>query len=347
MLSITKIKEMPADQIPTVLLITGEEDLLMRRYLKALIQQLIPKELHDLNLVYFEGKDISVNNLLESLETLPVMAERKLVVVKNPSFLEARGISLSEAEEKKLMQYLKRPETDTCLVFFCEQKPDGRKKLVKSIKSVARSENFPRLKETELQQFILQEISSSGNTIEDRGLKLFMESFDYFGSRATQNLQDVANEISKLSAYKGSETHITRMDIEEMTQAAFQNDIFLLIDSFANRRAAETQVRLRQLLISGEPLMKIIGYLRNQFKLMLQIQALSGQGYSAGKMATILKQHPYTFKKSMRYSHRFRHQDLVFLLNGFLKLDRQMKQGILEAQTSLELLIVSVCEKNA
>ncbi len=343
MLELKRLKDTPADQIPAVFLITGEEELLMIRYLATLTEKVVPQGLHDLNLMNFEGKDFTMEGLLESFETLPVMSEKKLVVVKNPSFLETKGVSLTDKEERQMTHYLKQPSPGTCVVFYCTKKPDGRKKILKAIKKMARMEDFPRLKEPELRHFINDEIQQTGKKIEGPALKKFAESFDYFGGNATQTLLDVYHEIQKLLAYMGDENRIGLKQVEETTIAAFQNDIFMLIESFAKKRGAETQMRLHELLSNGEPLMKIIGYLRNQFKLMLRVKELSQQGYTASKLATKLKQHPYAMKKTLAYSQRFHEDDLLRLLNGFLTLDRQMKQGRMDAQTAMELLIADLC----
>lgn len=340
---IRRLQQTPTEQLPAVFLITGEEELLMKRYLLALTRQVIPPGMQDLNLVTFEGKDFTIEGLLEALETLPVMAERKLVVVKNPSFLETKGITLTEREEKKLLQYLEKPAFSTCLVFYCRVKPDGRKKILKNIKKIARTEDFPRLKEPDFRRFIQQELETAGKKVDQQALRTFAESFDYFTNQPEQTLQDVSNEITKLVAYLGDQEKVTLEEVRQTTHAAFQNDIFMLIESFAGKKGAETQVRLHELLSRGEPLMKIIGYLRNQFKMMLRVKELAMQGYTPAKMATKLKQHPYAVKKTVAYSKQFHENDLMWLLNAFLMLDRQMKQGRLDAQQAMELIVAETC----
>ncbi|SMP39635.1 DNA polymerase III subunit delta [Anoxynatronum buryatiense] len=340
---IRRLQQTPVEQVPAVFIITGEEELLMKRYLQALIQLLIPPGMQDMNLVTYEGKDFTIEILLEAVETLPVMARRKLVVVKNPSFLETKGAALTEKEEKKLLQYLERPSSSTCLLFFCRVKPDGRKKILRAIKKVAHTEDFPRLKEPDFRRFIQQELEAAGKKADQKAVRTFAESFDYFTSQPEQTLQDVSNEIIKLVAYLGDQQRVTQEEVQQTTYAAFQNDIFMLIESFAGKKGAETQVRLHELLSRGEPLMKIIGYLRNQFKLMLRVKELTMQGYTPAKMATKLKQHPYAVKKTVSYSKRFHENDLMWLLNAFLVLDRQMKQGLLDAQQAMELIIAEIC----
>jgi DNA polymerase III subunit delta len=215
----------------------------MERYLNGLIERMIPAGAQDLNLSLFEGRDFTVDSLIESLETLPVLTERKVVIVRNASFLEAKGASLTEKEEGKLLAYMETPSPDACLIFYCRNKPDGRKKMVKSIKKIAHMEEFARLKEPELRQFIMEEVTAAGKKIDGAALKQFAASFDYFGNNASQNLRDVSNEIIKLNAYTGGSATITSQQVQETSFAAFQNDVFLLIESFAHKRAAETMIQ--------------------------------------------------------------------------------------------------------
>lgn len=140
MRTVKKMNQTPVNQLFAVFLITGEEELLMERFLNGLIKRMIPMGTQDLNLSIFEGRDFTVDSLIESLETLPVLTERKVVVVRNASFLESKGTSLAEKDEAKLLDYIETPSPDACLVFFCRNKPDGRKKVVKSIKKSAHVE---------------------------------------------------------------------------------------------------------------------------------------------------------------------------------------------------------------
>lgn len=338
-----RLRQVPLDKLPSVFIITGEEELLMQRYLTLLVEKVVSPGMQDLNLATYEGKNFTIQGLLEAFETLPVMSDKKLVVVKSPSFLETKGITLTDKEERQLIRFLNQPAPGTCSVFFCTNKPDGRKKVFKAIKEVACAEDFPRLKEAELRQFIKDEIQQAGKAIDGQALKKFTDSFDYFGGSATQTLLDVHQEIQKLLSFMGEDQRIGVKQVEDTTIVAFQNDVFMLIESFAGKRGAETQRRFHQLLSNGEPLIKIIGYLRNQFKIMLKAKELSQQGYTVSKLASKLKQNPYAMKKNLTYSQLFQEEDLVRLLNGFLTINREMKQGKMDPRTAMELLIADLC----
>ena len=89
--------------------------------------------------------------------------------------------------------------------------------------------------------------------------------------------------------------------------------------------------------------MKIIAFLRNQFKTMLRVKELEQKGYTAAKMAVKLKQHPFAMQKSIKYSKNFEEKNLVKIINLFNRLDRSLKSGRMDAVTSMELIMAEIC----
>ncbi|SDY31366.1 DNA polymerase III subunit delta [Tindallia californiensis] len=337
------LKNKAINEIEAVYFITGEEILLMQRFVEALILKIAPGTMGDFNLTKFEGKDFRIESLLESCETLPVMAEKKIVIVKNPWFLESKGGSLDKREEDKIKQYLQNPSETTCLVVYCESKPDGRKNLTKLLKKIGKNVEFKRLKENELKKWIKAECEKRNKKIADKAIIELIKSFDYLNKNANQSLFDISNEIEKLTALIGNKTEITEEIVRKCSIYSFQNDVFLLIDSLSKRKADETQIRFQKLLADGEPAMKIIAFLRNQFKIMLRVKEMDQQGYPASKIATKLKQHPFSIQNSLKHSANFEEKKLIVLLNSFNQLDRHLKSGKMDATANIELLMAEIC----
>ncbi|RQD68413.1 MAG: DNA polymerase III subunit delta [Tindallia sp. MSAO_Bac2] len=343
MLEYDKIDKVPVAEIEPVYLITGEETLLMKRFIQRLQERLAPGGMEDFNLTRFEGKDFSIDTLLESCETLPVMCEKKLVILKNPWFLEPKGGGLESREEEKLKKYLKFPPDNTCLAIYCETKPDGRKSITKMLKKTCCVVDFQRLKEVELKKWIQAECAKRGKSISAGALIELIRNFDYLSRNPSQSLYDISGEIEKLAAFIGTKQEITDDVVRESSIYTFQNDVFELIDSLSKKKANETQVRFRKLLADGEPAMKIIAFLRNQFKTMIRVKEMEQNGYTASKIATKLKQHPFAVKKSLKYSKNFEENKLIELLNYFTQLDRKLKSGKMDAVVSMEMIIVEIC----
>jgi DNA polymerase-3 subunit delta len=98
-----------------------------------------------------EGEATDPAEVAVRAETLPFFAARRLVVVKNPSFLKAakRGGEPGEGEgpkpssrEASLLEYIKNPSPSTCLVFSTGETVDKRKRLFQTIKRYGREMEF-------------------------------------------------------------------------------------------------------------------------------------------------------------------------------------------------------------
>ena len=85
--------------IPSVLLFEGDEEHMKQAALDALCKKLLPEGLEDLNRAALENPE--TNELIAAAETLPFMADRRLIIVRNHPALSGRA----EADEK-LVEYL-------------------------------------------------------------------------------------------------------------------------------------------------------------------------------------------------------------------------------------------------
>ena len=89
-----------------VYLIYGTEDYLRKQYRDKMRQAIVGDD--TMNYSYFEGKGISVKELIDLGETLPFFSERRLIVVENSGFF-------SSAQDE-LAAYLKELPDTTCFV---------------------------------------------------------------------------------------------------------------------------------------------------------------------------------------------------------------------------------------
>ena len=81
------IGEIRRGKISPVYLLHGEETYLIEDTVTEMIEALVPKNVRDFNLDVLSDPGVSVYEILSIADTYPVMAERRVVVVKDPSFL--------------------------------------------------------------------------------------------------------------------------------------------------------------------------------------------------------------------------------------------------------------------
>ncbi len=84
------IQQIQRGKISPVYLLHGEETYLIEDTLAEMIELLAPKNVRDFNLDVFSDPAVSATEVLSMANTYPVMAERRVVVARNPAFLGSR-----------------------------------------------------------------------------------------------------------------------------------------------------------------------------------------------------------------------------------------------------------------
>ena len=140
-------------KIPSVLLFEGEEEHMKQSAFDALQKKLLPEGLEELNRTLLDAPE--TDQIIAAAETLPFMADRRLVVVRNHPALIGRA----EADDR-LAEYLPSVPPSSVLLFFCTQKPDGRKKLYSVIRKLNGVVVFSPLRDRELTTFVTSGVGS-------------------------------------------------------------------------------------------------------------------------------------------------------------------------------------------
>jgi len=84
------LQQIQRGKISPIYLLHGEENYLIEDTLAEMIDLLAPKHVRDFNLDIFSDSAVSATEILSMANTYPVMAERRVVVAKDPAFLGSK-----------------------------------------------------------------------------------------------------------------------------------------------------------------------------------------------------------------------------------------------------------------
>lgn len=104
------LKQRLQKKVEPCYLIQGEDILLYDKALE-MIKNACKIELEEFNFLKFDDDTFNGDVLIDTLQTLPMGSERKLVLLKNVT-------KFNDDFKKKLVAYLKSPLLSTCLVIF-------------------------------------------------------------------------------------------------------------------------------------------------------------------------------------------------------------------------------------
>jgi len=115
-------------EAPAVCVLTGTERVLVERAVTALRAAAVADGVPGFNEDLFQGQGLSAQRLVNAARTVPMMAARRFVLVRNADAIAAD-------EQDALADYLKKPAPEACVVLVAE-KLDGRSKLGRTAREV-------------------------------------------------------------------------------------------------------------------------------------------------------------------------------------------------------------------
>lgn len=339
------INQLKNNEIHKVYLLYGEEVYLRDRFLHRLKNLIVNKDFEELNYFHIDGKDCSLEKLIDACETLPFMAEKKLVLVRDHEVFQTKKRVLSEEEEKRLTNYIEKIPETTCLVFYGFSTVDARKKIIKEIQKHGAVIELEKLNAKELKQWAENYFKSYDKEIASTEMEYLLANVDYIGKNASQGLLDVENEFKKIIAFVGQRKRILLEDLEKVFHSSFQNDIFKLLDAVEKQNIAEALKRLNLMIQRGEPMIKIEATLGNHIRNLLKVKLLLEEGYSAKIIASKIGIHPFVATKCASQCKGFSIEALQKLIREFLEMDLAIKTGKMRDYIAVELFLLKVCNR--
>mgnify|MGYP001026213820 FL=1 len=313
-----------------VYLLTGEEDYLRKQYRDRLAGAMA--DVHDtMNYHYFEGKNTIPEKLIDLAETMPFLAERRVIVVENSGFFKSA--------QDKLADYLKQlPETS--FFIFVEPQVDKRGRLYKACKDVGYIAEFNVQDEQTLRRWILGRLNKEQKLITERALAVFME-------RTGSDMENIASELEKLLCYTLEKPDITEADVDAICTRQINNRIFDMIEAVASKRQEAALELYYDLLALKEPPMRILFLIARQYNLLYQTKLLKGKGYDNKSIASKLGLSPFIAGKYVTQASRFEKETLRKSLEQCVEAEENVKTGKMADNLSVELLIVQFSSKKS
>jgi DNA polymerase-3 subunit delta len=323
-------KDIKNKSIRTLYMFYGLEEFLINYYIESIAELLIPKDLLILNMLTLEGKQ-STDKIIDACETMPVLSERKLVVIKNSGLFKAQ----KKDKDDSIIKFLNRLPEHICLIFV-ENEVDKRLKLFTTIKKSGLAVEFAYQKPNALVKWAIKVFKASGKEIDQTTASMLINGLE-------PGMTDILNEINKLINYLGDRKKVTMQDIETVCTKSIKSRIFDITDAVAEKNPEKAMGLLNDLLMLKEPVQKIYFMITRQLRQVLQVKLLSEQGFSQKEIASQLSLHPFVASKLIKQAAGFTKEKLLELMSTALEMDVAVKSGRLgDHQLATEILIIKM-----
>ncbi|MCI8638386.1 MAG: DNA polymerase III subunit delta [Coprococcus sp.] len=316
-------EDLKTGQFNQIYLLCGDEGYLKKQYKERLVKAMIP-EGDTMNYTYFEGKNTNPKEIIDLAETLPFFADVRLIVLENTNFFKNASPELAE--------YIKDMPESTHMIFV-EEELDKRGKLYKAVKAKGRVVEMKRQDERTLVRWILQLAKQEKKQMSETAARYLLE-------KTGDDMENILQEMEKLTCYCMSRGEMTEADIEEICTTRVTNHIFDMVDAVANREQKKALDYYYDLLALKEPPMRILYLLTRQFRILMEVKELERLGLPPKEMASKVGIMPFLVGKYRAQARAFSGKQLRGIVEAGVETEENVKTGKMQDVLSVELFLV-------
>jgi len=309
-----------------------------------------------------DGRTGGVSELHNACDTLPFLAERRLVIAEGllarlAAPAKGRGkaaeavetedgvvetqlsAELTKGQAKVLLAYLDEVPESTELVFL-EEDTVGSGPIARRLQELARSGQAKiitceKLRRNELPDWIRQRAAQ-------RRVKLDAGAIADLAEFVGDELRQLDQELIKLADYAPHRT-VTREDVRRLVPATRAASVFEMADALGMGDGATAGKLMRHALdIDGEQPLRLLGMIARQYRLLIQAKALQAQGAKPPEMARTLNVADWTVPKLLNQASRHTFAALERAMARILAADEAIKTGKLSDREAMDVLLAEL-----
>jgi len=318
------------EKIYPVYLFYGKENYLKEDISKKLRNRLIDSAYRELNYKVFYGDRLSINEVLNDLETLPMISKHKLLVIK-----EAEKINKND--ETKLIDYFNRLSLknnfSTIIIIYKEGRPS--KELISASKRLGVAVDFSVTDKAKLASWIKSKFRQSNK-------KITQEALFYLQSIAGSDLGRLFNEIEKIDIYTKDQKTIEKEDVMITIGGSEAVNIFKVLDSVGDKDIENAMDGLVKLNQGNLHYLSIFAMIYRQIKLIFQTKLLIANGSNIKEVEKKLRLPYFIVNKIARQSEKYTFKEICKSYELLNIADLEFKSSQKEPKIILEELVAKI-----
>ncbi|MBA7643991.1 putative protein YqeN [subsurface metagenome] len=330
-------------------ILRGQDDFSLHQSLEEIKGGIGEQSLLAANTTTLDGQQVILDQLRTTCETVPFLAEKRLVIVngllerfepkRKPSRQKKiRDVSDQQNEYKSLSACISNIPDSTILVLIDSSISSGNP-LFRELSAKAEVRSFPLLRDAGLRQWIQRHVTEQGGSISPQAVNLLAKLIG-------GNLCIMANEINKLVLFT-SGRRIEEEDVKAVVSYAQETSVFAMIDAILEFKAGIAEQCLQQLLQRGVAPAYLLVMLSRQVQMIVRAKELRNQGEREIEIQNRLGlTSDFAFRKTLEQADRYSLVRLKQVYGELLEADLSIKTGKYEGQLAFNILIAELCQRS-
>lgn len=295
----------------------GEEALLLRRALDKLLAERVEPAAKEFNFDILEGNEVETRKLADLVGQLPMMAQRRVVLVRNAQ-------ALKKGEMEGLTELLPKVPESTDLIFVAE-KADGRTSFWQKVSKLGKVRDFKPVDAREAPGWATEEARGAGYTLD-------FQAAQWMVSALGNDLSTLQSALEKIYLHKDKDKRITLADVEACVTAVSWRSIFDLTDAVGQRNAERALRLYRRMETAGESPIALLALISRHFRILSKVK----EGDTGGVP-------PFFLKDYQRQASAFDASRLEDKREKIFHTDWALKSSPIDNNLLFERLLLELC----
>lgn len=317
-----EIYSLEKGEIHPLYIIEGSEHFFIDRFIQRILE-IIPIHERDFNSDFLYGNEVQLEAVLQLVKSFPMMAERRLVVVKNANDLFKR---MSSNLQDDFLHYLQNPNPQTTLVIHLDPKIQKNTKIGKRLHGPAiHGLLFDPVPDYQIVNWVM------GWTRQEHNTLLSEEVAQLLTQLVGNDLKLLSSEIDKICTYTANfEGEVDLKRVRSIVGSYRGFDVFELREAI-NKKDLQQSFFIAQRILqqsksdTGE-LIRIVAFLYSDFLKLWQIIRLKQASKSDNEIKKALYiNSSYYFNRLSSDARRYSTTDMMHIFNALLDADRAIK----------------------
>ncbi len=305
----------------------GEDKYLKEKALKDLGSSLLGDPSKELDYKVFHGADADPKEVLDYINTVPFLADKRLAVIKDADKVTA------ELQES-LVKYIRKPSKSTCLVL--EIADEGTLEDYGEVIRQVSVRRFGKVAGHELVSWIKDFLSAIGKEIDPDAVMLLKEL-------QGQGLLSLAREMEKLASFTGDRKKISIGDVEEIVGRSLTLSAFDITNAIGEKKVNDALRVCFDLIQSGKKEYEIVGLLCWHLKRVLKAKSMQAKRMSDYQIAGALRIGRQYQGEFFRQVSGLTMGQIRSKIEALLEADLDIKRTRVDPNLVLEFAIIRLC----
>lgn len=318
-----ELKKNLVQKIEYVYVLSGIDEYLLDSAYKLIVKY-SQIDIPDLNLIKYGEGIIDFDDVIRSLNTLPVFCNKKIV------YLDLKSTKKSDIKNiNALNDYLKCPNNSSVLIINIGSNSD-----VFTI-------NNPNIIQVDCSRlpYNIVELKIK-NMLEKYSKEIEEDAIEILYNLTLGDLQKISMEINKLIAFVGENKKIQVNDIREIVTPSLEYQVFELTDALAKKDSSKVFSIINDMKSKKDEYKTLPSIIFSHFRRLFMV-ALN-QDRKQVELSKLLNVKEYAVKMSIQQVNLFSKSSLKKINELCNKVDYDLKQSNISLDNAINLIVLTI-----